>query len=201
MKQFLIPTLCLILTLLSPGFAQEEAAAAEAEAPSAPTIVVLVPEKIGDDANLGGSSNESLLVQAEIEKRLVRKGLELQDIGGLDPRVDTQGGGGLLSWQTMTVKDGALTIARKVGADYLVYGQATAVKAGQGSAYGVTAVRAQADIVVRLVRVSDGKVLEIFDGSALEGDQAFGIAAKRALKVAAKPVAKSVADAAEVTLN
>lgn len=180
--------------------AQEAEEAKPEEAAPGKTIVVLVPEKIGDDTNLGGSSNESLLVQAEIEKRLVRKGLEVQDIGGLDPRVDTQGGG-VLSWQTMTVKDGALTIARKVGADYLVYGQATAVKAGQGSAYGVTAVRAQADIVVRLVRVEDGKVLEIFDGSALEGDQAFGIAAKRALKEAAKPVAKKVASAAEVALN
>ena len=197
MKVVFAPCFALLICVSGLSFAQESAEA-PAEA-SPPTIVILVPEKIGEDTLLsGGGDNQSLLVQAEIEKRLVRKGLEVQDIAGLEPRVD---GGGGLTWQTLTVKSGALTIARQVKADYLVYGQATAVRAGQGSAYGVTAVRAQADVVVRLVRVEDGKVLEVFDGSALEGDQAFGIAARRALKEAAKPVSKDVAAAAEAVMK
>lgn len=166
------------------------------EAAVGSSIVVVVPEKIGEDTLLiGGGGNETLIVQGDIEKRLVRKGLDVRDVSGLEPKIE-----GGASWQTLTVKQGALTVARQVKADYLVYGQATAVRAGKGQAYGVTSLRAQADVVVRLVEVESGKVLEVFDSSALEGDQAFGIAAKRALKEAAKPLSREVADAAEILL-
>src|SRR5690606_13457391 len=119
----------------------------EAEVSPAKIYVVVLPEKIGEETYLGvGNDNTPHLVQSEIEKALIRKGLEVQDVAGLEPKVE-----GGLNWQTLTVKEGALTVAKAAKADYLIYGQATAVKAGTGQAYGVTAVRARADVTARWV--------------------------------------------------
>ncbi|MDF3131158.1 hypothetical protein P0Y35_18255 [Kiritimatiellaeota bacterium B1221] len=187
----------LVLALLSIrmiSFADEAAVSAEASTiaeVSEPVFVVVLPEKIGEETYLGvGGDQTQHLVQSEIEKALIRKKLEVKDVAGLEPQVE-----GGLSWQTLTVKEGALVVARAAEADYLVYGQATAVKGGSGQAYGVKAVRARADVTARLVRVSDGKILDIFESDATEGNQAFGIAAKDALKVAGKSIAKDVAAA------
>jgi len=157
----------------------------------AETFVVVLPEKVGEDTYLPtGTENIQHIVQAQIEKALIRKGLDVEDVEGLEPTVE-----GGLSWQTLTVKEGALTIARAVEADYLIYGQATAARAGTGSAYGVTSVRARADVTARLVRVSDGKILDVFEQDATEGNQAFGIAAKDALKSAGKSISIPIATA------
>lgn len=179
MKKYLFGFALMICTLLS------------AEESAAPRFVVVLPEKVGEETVLPvGNENIQHVVQAEIERSLIRKGLEVIDIAGLEPVIE-----GGLSWQTLTVKEGALTLARAAKADYLIYGQATASRAGSGSAYGVTAVRAQADVSARLVRVSDGKILNVFQSEALEGNQAFGIAAKDSLKSAGKKVAAEVSQA------
>ena len=191
-----------LLLLRTTSFAEEATATASAVVSTTveaadPVFVVVLPEKVGEETYLGvGGDQTQHLVQSEIEKALIRKKLEVKDVAGLEPSVE-----GGLSWQTLTVKEGALTVARAAEADYLIYGQATAVKAGSGQAYGVKAVRARADVTARLVRVSDGKILDIFESDATEGNQAFGIAAKDALKVAGKAIAKDVAAACVKTVE
>ncbi|WFB36524.1 hypothetical protein P3T73_01960 [Kiritimatiellota bacterium B12222] len=182
----------------SSSFSEEKMIEEEVVVEGAPTFVVVLPEKIEEETYLpvGGNENMQHIVQSEIEKSLIRKDITVIEIAGLDPQIE-----GGLSWQTLTVKKGALVIARAVNADYLVYGQATVVRAGTREAYGVTATRAQANITARLVRVSDGKILQVMDAEALEGNAAFGIAANDALKAAGKSIAKKVATACEAVVE
>ena len=88
----------------------------------------------------------------------------------------------------MLGKDTALEKARQLGADYVILGSATASKASEGVAYGVTVIRATASITAKIVRVSDGKIIDVFDASALEGGQAVMAAGREALKKAGKSI-------------
>ena len=61
-------------------------------------------------------------------------------------------------------------------------------KASEGVAYGVTVIRAGANITAKIVRVSDGKIMAVVDASAQEGGQAVMAAGREALKKAGKSI-------------
>lgn len=152
------------------------------------TFVVLLPERI-DHAWywLLYSDQSQHIVQSAIEKALVRAGLDVVDVGGAD--LPPFGG----DWQRMQSSAYAVTAGRKLGADYVITGQATAVKSSQSEAYGVTVVRAQAEITAKLIRVSDGRVIDVEDAGALEGGQSAQGAGQAALKKAGEQIAAKLA--------
>ncbi len=158
------------------------------EAPEPLAVVVVLPEQIGEEQALGGNNSSRMLVQAEVEKALIRSKYRVIDVNSLSPQVEGSGG----IWSVVTVQDSALKLAKEAGADYLVHGKASAVKAGSGSAYGISMVQSQADVTARLIRVSDGEILTVITAEALEGNQSFGIAAKEALKKAGKDTGRKL---------
>jgi curli biogenesis system outer membrane secretion channel CsgG len=157
--------------------------AAEAE-PVAPKIAVIAPEQVDGEwfwyAYGGGNQH---IVQSEVEKALVRAGFDVVDVSALG------------SWRSLDDLVGARTAADKgkeLGVDYVIAGKATAVKASEGAAYGVTVIRANAEISLRLVRVSDGKVLAVEDANAQAGGQAVRAAGQAALKTAGQQIARKM---------
>jgi hypothetical protein len=165
--------------------------AAEAAAPSAPTFVVILPERI-DHAWywLLYTDTSQHIVQSAIEKALIRAGLNVIDLN----TVSLPGFGNDLQ-QLMSINY-AVEAGKTARADYVITGQATAVKASEGFAYGVNVFRSQAEITAKIVRVSDGKILEIEDASMLEGGQSAQAAGQSALKKAGTQLASKIARAA-----
>ncbi len=182
-----VRTLVLALTVLAlalPATRAEEETAESAEPPAAPKIAVITPEQLDGEwfwYSWGGGNQH--IVQSAIEKALVRAGFEVVDVTALG------------SWRSLDDLIGARTASQKgkeLGADYVIAGKATAVKASEGMAYGVTVIRANAEITVRLVRVRDGKVLAVEDASAQAGGQAVRAAGQEALKQAANTIARKI---------
>jgi hypothetical protein len=177
-----------------PAPVEEIAAAVEPTpepAPRAPVFAVMLPERV-DHAWywLLYTEQSQHIVQTAVEKALVRAGLDVVDLS--TATLPAHGG----DWQRLLSVAFAQEAGRALAADYIVTGQATAVQASSGSAYGVTVVRSQAEISARIVRVSDGKILAIEDASALEGGQAAQAAGQAALKKAGAQVASKIARAA-----
>lgn len=180
-----LASFALVLPLLaSAEEADESTAPAE---PVAPKIAVITPEQVDGEwfwYSWGGGSQH--IVQSAIEKALVRAGFEVIDVTALG------------SWRSLDDLIGARTASQKgkeLGADYVIAGKATAVKASEGVAYGVTVIRANAEITLRLIRVSDGKVLAVEDASAQAGGQAVRAAGQEALKQAGNTIARKVVGA------
>ncbi len=164
--------------------------AEEASTEAAPTVsfVVLLPERI-DHAWywLLYSDQAQHIVQSAIEKALIRAGLDVIDVSGAP--LPPFGG----DWQRMQSAAYAVTAGKQLGADYVIAGQATAVKSSQSEAYGVTVTRAQAEITAKIIRVNDGRVIEVEDASALEGGQSVQAAGQTALKKAGEQIAAKLA--------
>jgi len=176
--------------------ADAAAAAAEPETPKAPTFVVLVPERIDHDWYWMLYSDRSQhIVQSAIEKALIRAGMEVIDLATVQglPTV----GGDLAAVQTLNY---ALSVGRKVNADYVVSGMATAVKSSEGTAYNVNVVRTQAEINAKIIRTRDGKVMAVEDASAHEGGQSGQAAGQNALKKAGSKIGSQLAQEARKIL-
>jgi curli biogenesis system outer membrane secretion channel CsgG len=190
MKRRLAASFALFLALASPLARAEEA---EAEKPAAPKIAVITPEQIDGEwfwYSWGGGQQH--IVQSAIERALLRAGFEVVDVTALG------------SWRSLDDLIGARTAqqrGKELGADFVVAGKATAVKASEGSAYGVNVVRANAEITLRLVRVSDGKVLAVEDASAQAGGQAARAAGQEALKQAAQTAARKITAAVRIAVT
>jgi len=184
---------CLSLMPFAFLFAEDAVEAAEpAVAPQASFVVVL-PERIDEVWYWMHYSEQSQhLAQTAVERDLIRAGLLVVDAATLQGHL--RDGTNL---ETLMGTQGALDVARRAGATYLITGQATATRSSQGSAYGVTVVRANAEATARIVRVADARVLGVFEASALEGGEASRAAGQQAIRKAARSLAKEVAAAAK----
>jgi hypothetical protein len=129
------------------------------------------------------------IVQSAVEKELIKAGFEVIDMASIKMLQDAG------SLERISSVEFATQAAKSAGADYAVVGKATAVRASTGEAYGVTVVRSQAEITAKLIRVSDGKVIDVVDASALVGGQAQRAAGQEALKKAGPDVAKKLVKA------
>ncbi|HPG00943.1 MAG TPA: hypothetical protein PLE77_12830 [Kiritimatiellia bacterium] len=162
--------------------AMPDEAPAAAEPAKAPRFVVILPERIDNIWFWFYVTDESEhVVQSAVEKALVRAGIDVVDISA----ADVFGGETI---EALLGKDTAVAKARQLGADYVILGTATASKASEGVAYGVTVIRAGANITAKIVRVSDGKIMAVVDASAQEGGQAVMAAGREALKKAGKNI-------------
>ncbi|MCS6772428.1 MAG: CsgG/HfaB family protein [Kiritimatiellae bacterium] len=150
-------------------------------------IAVIVPERVDGEWfwYYWGGGNQHI-VQSAIEKALVREGYHVVDVTALG------------SWRNLDDLIGARTASekgRELGADLVIAGKATAVSASHSFAYGLPVVRANAEITVRLVRTSDGKVLAVEDASAQAGGQSSRAAGQDALKQAASAISRNITSA------
>ncbi len=158
------------------------------ETTKAPVFAVILPERI-DHAWywILYTDTAQHIVQSAIEKALVRAGVEVIDLNTASlPSV----GNDMQQLMSMAF---ALDAGRQVKADYVITGQATAIKASEGQAYGVNVFRSQVDIVAKIVRVSDGKIMDIEDASVQEGGQSTQGAGQAGLKKAGTQVASKIA--------
>jgi hypothetical protein len=158
------------------------------ETTKAPVFAVILPERI-DHAWywILYTDTAQHIVQSAIEKALVRAGVEVIDLNTASlPSV----GNDMQQLMSMAF---ALDAGKQVKADYVVTGQATAIKASEGQAYGVNVFRSQVDIVAKIVRVSDGKIMDIEDASVQEGGQSAQGAGQAGLKKAGTQVASKIA--------
>ena len=174
--------------------AAQPAPAAEATpaAPAAPApkVVVFLPEQVDTEWFWYYYSDTAQhLVQTRIEQSLIRAGFEVVDLASIK-KLESDG-----SIDRITSNAGARELARAAGATYAIVGKATAVKASQGDAYGVTVIRSNAEITARILRISDGKVVEATEASAQKGGQAARAAGQEALKAAGDQIARKLAAA------
>lgn len=158
------------------------------ETPKAPIFAVILPERIDHDWYwILYTDTAQHIVQSAIEKALVRAGAEVIDLNTASiPSVDSD-------MQRLMSMDFAVNAGKQVKADYVVTGHATAIKASEGQAYGVNVFRSQVEIVAKIVRVSDGKIMAIEDASAQEGGQSAQGAGQAGLKKAGTQVASKIA--------
>ena len=176
----------------APAVAVPEVTPSEpAPAPKELTFVVLLPERIDHDWYWILYTDVSQhIVQSAIEKALIRAGLNVVDLSTITlPSVGSD------MQQIMSINY-AVEAGRIAKADYVITGQATAVKASEGFAYGVNVYRSQAEISAKIVRVSDGRILEVEDASQLEGGQSAQAAGQSALKKASVEIGSKMARAA-----
>jgi len=168
----------------------------EAPAPRAPTFVVILPERIDHDWYwILYSDTSQHIVQSAVEKALIRAGMNVID---LQTATLPSFGNDMMQLQSIAY---AVKAGRQLKADYVISGQATAVKASEGIAYGVNVVRTQAEVTAKIIRVSDGRILEVEDASMLEGGQSVQAAGQTALKKAGTQVAgKIVRTASKLTV-
>ena len=165
-----------------------EAAPAVVETPKAPVFAVILPERI-DHAWywILYTDTAQHIVQSAIEKALIRAGVDVIDLNTASlPSVGSD-------MQRLMSMAFVLDAGKQVKADYVVTGQATAIKASEGQAYGVNVFRSQAEIVAKIVRVSDGKIIALEDASMQEGGQSAQAAGQAALKKAGAQVAAKIA--------
>lgn len=169
---------------------------AEPAAPKTPTFVVVVPERIDHDWYwILYSDRSQHIVQSAIEKALIRAGAEVIDLSTAQSLPPT--GGDLAILQTVNY---AMMVGKKVNADYIVSGQATAVKSSEGTAYNVNVVRTQAEITAKIIRTSDGKIMAIEDATVQEGGQSAQAAGQNALKKAGSQIGSKIAAGARKIL-
>ncbi|MCO5045395.1 MAG: hypothetical protein J5I99_09750 [Verrucomicrobia bacterium] len=187
MKSFL--RVCLLgvgFMVAGSAFGETSTNAEPAKAPG-PKIAVIAPEQIeGEWFWFSWGGGRQHVVQSAIEKSLVRAGFSVIDA--------TELGAGRNLEDLVNAKTAAIK-GKGLGADYVIAGKATAVRASESVAYGVTAVRADAEVTMRLVRVSDGAVIAVEDANAQAGGQAVRAAGKEALKKAGQDVAKKLTSA------
>jgi len=67
------------------------------------------------------------------------------------------------------------------------------VRESSSTAYGVNVHRSNVEITARLLRVADGKLLEVMDVNVTEGDQSQRTAARNALKAGGKKISRTIA--------
>lgn len=204
--RWMLPVLALGLTLTftnaraedAPAIAEPAATGVETappqaavpEAPPAPRIAVFLPEQVdGEWYWFDYGAGQQHLAQSAVEKALVQAGFEILDVANIGGRISLED---LVTPKTATAK------GRELGADYVIAGKATAVKASEGSAYGVNVIRANAEVTLRLVRVADGKVLAVEDASAQAGGQAVRAAGQEALKKVGQQIGRKMAAALRV---
>lgn len=187
--------------LVVPGL-PEQASATEASAPAAvetpkpPVFAVILPERIDHDWYwFLYTDTAQHIVQSAVEKSLIRAGVEVIDL--TTASLPSFGN----NWENLVSNAFALEAGRLLKADYVVTGQATAVKASQGVAYGVTVYRSQAEITAKIVRVSDGKIIALEDASFQEGGQSAQAAGQAALKKAGGQIGGKIARAARGIVN
>jgi len=159
-----------------------------APAAKIPVFAVILPERIDHDWYwILYTDTSQHIVQSAIEKALVRAGVEVIDLNTAPlPSVGSD-------MQKLMSMAYALDAGKQVMADYVVTGLATAIKASEGQAYGVNVYRSQVEIVAKIVRVSDGKIMAIEDASLQEGGQSAQAAGQSALKKAGTQVASKIA--------
>lgn len=171
------------------GADEGEAIASEKtqETPSA-KIAVIAPEQIGNEwfwfAWGGGRQH---IVQTAVEKALINAGFNVVNVKTLSD--------GDNNLDKLIASKSATSEAKRLGADYVIAGKATAERASEGEAYGVRVVRADATITLRLIRVADGKVLAVEEATAQEGGQALRAAGQKALRKAAKNISGAMVKA------
>jgi hypothetical protein len=184
-----------------PGLPTEVAAPVEpdtaaAEAPKPPVFAVILPERIDHDWYwFLYTDTAQHIVQSAVEKSLIRAGVDVIDL--TTATLPSFGN----DWENLVSNAFALEAGRQLKADYVVTGQATAVRASQGVAYGVTVFRSQAEITARIVRVSDGRIIAIEDASFQEGGQSAQAAGQAALKKAGGQIGGKIARAARGIVN
>ncbi|MDD2237784.1 MAG: hypothetical protein PHP44_12735 [Kiritimatiellae bacterium] len=165
------------------------------EEPAEPRFLVIIPEQIDTEWFWYYYTEVSQnIVQAAVEKALVKQGLDVVDLA----TVSMFGQPG--SVEDVLNKTGALNAAQASGATYLILGKATAVMQGRSVAYGLEVIRSKAQASVKIIRVADGKVLDMEDAEAEEGGQVQKATGLAALKAVGKDLGKRVARAAEKAL-
>lgn len=145
--------------------------------PPADRVLVILPEKVDVEWFwYAYTADNELQVQTAVEKQLLREGLDVVDI------TEAEQFNRPMTLEQVQDRQTALTLARELNANYLVLGQAIAVNASRSQAYGVSVYRSNANLSARVMRVSDGKVINIIDMDATEGAQSQRVAARNALK-------------------
>ncbi len=175
------------LLIAGSSFAQKATKEPAPAVATGPKIAVIAPEQIeGEWFWFSWGGGRQHVVQTAIEKSLVRAGFSVVDATELGTGRNLDD---LVNAKTAVIK------AKDLGAEYVIAGKATAVRSSEGQAYGVNVVRADAEITMRLVRVSDGAVIAVEDANAQAGGQAVRAAGKEALKKAAQDIAKKMTSA------
>ena len=130
---------------------------------------------------------DDMVVQRSVEQAIIRAGHELVDATSTDAFPSG------LTIDRMLQKKKALAIAAELGASHLILGKATAVHGSHSKAYSVNVYRSNVEISSRIIRVADGKVLDVLDVNTTEGDQSQRTAARNALKAGGKKIARKLA--------
>lgn len=152
-----------------------------------PKIAVIAPEQIeGEWFWFSWGGGQQHILQSAIEKSLVRGGFEVIDVASLNAGRSIEE---LISAQS------AASRGKKLGADYVIAGKATAGRSSESTAYNVKVARASAEITLRLVRVSDGKILAVEDATAEAGGQSVRAASTKALRSAAAESSRKIVKA------
>jgi hypothetical protein len=185
-------TVLLCLSALMTGYAgADDPVVADEAAPEetahTPRFIVLVPERVDHIWNWLQYADESNhIAQGAIEKALIRAQMEVVDLSGAElPAFGND-------WRKLQSTAYAVQAGRQLNADYVIAGQASAVKGSENRGYGVTIMRASAEISVRIIRVSDSKILDVLDASSMEGGQSVQAAGQAALKEASKQIAGKI---------
>jgi len=161
------------------------------ETAPAPKFVVFLPEQVDSEWFWYYYSDTAQhIVQSAVEKALINAGFDVIDIASIKGLADRG------SIEQIITPAEAARQAQANGATYAIVGQATAMKASEGVAYGVNVIRSQAEITVKIIRASDGKVLAVEDASAATGGQSQRVAGQAALKDASKILSKKIVAAA-----
>jgi len=170
---------------------EQPAEVADADEPEEPRFAVFLPEQI-DRVWFWFyyTDQQQHIVQSAVEKALIREGFDVVDVRSANAIAGS-------SINDILSKDRAVATASELGADYVIVGTAIADKKSQGSAYGVTVVRASAEITAKIVRVSDAKIMDVEDASAEEGGEALQAASRQALKKAGRDIARKIARSAK----
>ncbi len=163
--------------------------AAPTTPPPAPTkFAVILPERIEQNWFWFYYTDEiEHVVQSLVEKALIAEGLDVVDVSG------SSAFAGSTDIAQLTSKEAAVAKAKQLGATHVIVGTAIADKASEDVAYGITVIRANADISAKLVRVSDGKVLAVETASGKAGGQAIRATGREALAKAGDSIADKLA--------
>ena len=184
MKHLVLSTLITLLPLsITPLHAAEE----QAE-PTGPRFAVLVPERIDVDTYWYYYSTETQhIVQSAIEKALIKAGYDVVDLA-MQQSLFKRGRDPL----QVTDPDIAVRLGNKLLATHVIAGQAVATHAGITEAYGVPVNRYAADISVKLIRVSDQRVLDVETAESNGSGSGKQEAAREALKELGADIAEQL---------
>ncbi len=152
-------------------------------------FVVIIPERIDQFWYWNYYTEEvQHIVQSEVEKALIRKNVEIIDLTLADIFQKQASVSEFLTPQF------SRSIAKKLGASFLITGKAIATKVSHSVAYGINVYRSSADIMAKVVRVRDGKVMSVVDAEAKAGGESHLRASRDALKEAGKEIGLKLAD-------